>query len=84
MVEKWDTMLLAGYVLTIVLYEFNNSILLTTSKCGSPRYSLAFYYVIVPWLLIFGTLNAMLIQFPEVGALLCKYIWISSLKVIGH
>ena len=61
---KWDTLLLCGYVLAVVLYEFNNSILLTTSKCGSPRYNLAFYYVIVPWLLIFGTLNAMLIQFP--------------------
>jgi len=61
---KWDTILLAAYVLSMVLYEFNNSLEVTKKKCGSPRYNLAFYYVVVPWLLIFGTLNAMLIQFP--------------------
>lgn len=80
---KWDTLLLLGYVLAVVLYEFNNSIALTTSKCGSPRYSLAFYYVIVPWLLIFGTLNAMLIQFPGWKAPFANTLGYLLLKLSG-
>ena len=61
---KWDKILLAAYVFAVLIYEFNNSLTLTKEKCGTPRFTLAFYYVVVPWLLIFGTLNAMLIQFP--------------------
>ena len=61
---KWDKILLAAYVFGVLIYEFNNSLELTKKKCGTPRFTLAFYYVVVPWLMIFGTLNAMLIQFP--------------------
>lgn len=61
---KWDKILLAAYVFAVIIYEFNNSLNLTKEKCGTPRFTLAFYYVVLPWLMIFGTLNAMLIQFP--------------------
>tara|TARA_B000000557_G_scaffold215839_1_gene182588 strand:+ start:3542 stop:4285 length:744 start_codon:yes stop_codon:yes gene_type:complete len=61
---KWDSILLAGYVLLVIIYEFNMALKHTKERCGSPRFTLAFYYVVLPWLVVFGTLNAMLIQFP--------------------
>ena len=58
---KWDSILLGGYVLLVIIYEFNMALKHTKERCGSPRFTLAFYYVVLPWLIVFGTLNAMLI-----------------------
>ena len=80
---KWDKILLAAYVFGVLIYEFNNSLELTKKKCGTPRFTLAFYYVVVPWLMIFGTLNAMLIQFPGWKAPFANTFGYLFLKISG-
>lgn len=55
---------LGVYVLLIVIGEYIINLGLTKSMCGTSQWSTAMIVTIVPWVIIFGILNLMLLSFP--------------------
>jgi hypothetical protein len=52
------------YVLLLIIGEFFINMSLTSSLCGSAQTGSAIFITIIPWFLIFGILNLMLMAFP--------------------
>ena len=52
------------YALLLIAGEYFINLGVTKSMCGTNQWDTAFYMTFVPWLLIFGVLNVMLIVFP--------------------
>lgn len=52
------------YVLLLIVSQYYINLNLTNDLCGFNQYSLAFSVTAIPWLLIFGLLNVMLMIFP--------------------
>jgi hypothetical protein len=53
-----------GYILCVIMGEFFINLNLTGSMCGVYQFQSALFITIVPWLLIFGVLQAFLTVFP--------------------
>lgn len=54
----------AIYFLTVVIGEYFINLSATNQLCGSAQYTTAFYVTVLPWIIIFGLLNLMLIMLP--------------------
>jgi len=52
------------YILLIIIGEYFINLSLTNAMCGVNQWSTAMLVTIVPWVIIFGLLNLMLIVFP--------------------
>lgn len=52
------------YILSVFIAEFISNANLTTSICGSSQWSTAMLVTLVPWGIIFGTLQLLLLLFP--------------------
>lgn len=52
------------YYLLVIVTMFSININTTKSNCGFPSYGIAALATIIPWLIIFGLLNIMLLMFP--------------------
>ena len=52
------------YILLIIFGEYNINLMLTKDLCGTNQYNVAMLVTLVPWLLIFGILNVILMVFP--------------------
>jgi hypothetical protein len=52
------------YFLTVVVGEYFINLTATDQMCGSAQYTTAFYVTVVPWVIIFGLLNLMLVMLP--------------------
>ena len=59
-----NTVWASVYALLLIVGEYFISLGVTKSLCGTNQWDTAFYMTFVPWLLIFGVLNVMLIVFP--------------------
>ena len=55
---------LGVYILLIVIGEYIINLGLTNTMCGTNQWSTAMIVTIVPWVIIFGILNLMLLSFP--------------------
>lgn len=53
------------YYLILIVVQFFINLGLTKEICGFTQYSVALQTTIVPWLLIFGTVNLLLMVFPN-------------------
>lgn len=54
----------AIYILLLLGIQIGISINLTKALCGEVHIKIAFLYTIIPWTLIFGMLNLLLLKFP--------------------
>lgn len=52
------------YMLSVFIAEFLSNVNLTTSICGSSQWSTAIIVTLIPWGIIFGTLQLLLLLFP--------------------
>lgn len=52
------------YIILLLSTQFGINVSLTKELCGEPHVKNAFLYTLLPWLLIFGMLNLMLLMFP--------------------
>lgn len=52
------------YILLLVVGEFFINLQLTDAMCGSKQYPTALFITLIPWVIIFGLLNVVLMQFP--------------------
>ena len=52
------------YLITTLITQYVFNIFLTSELCGSVQYILAFYATFVPWTVIFGTLQIILLLIP--------------------
>ena len=52
------------YMLVLIIGEFFINMSLTQAMCGTPQLSSALFITLVPWFLIFGVLNLVLMVFP--------------------
>jgi len=52
------------YYVLVIVTMFSINIGTTKSNCGFPSYGLAALATIIPWVIIFGLLNIMLLMFP--------------------
>lgn len=53
------------YFSVLIIVQFFINLGLTTEICGFSQYSVALKQTIIPWLFIFGTINILLITFPN-------------------
>ena len=53
-----------GYILCVIIGEFFINLNLTATMCGVYQWQSALFITVIPWLLIFGVLQAFLIIFP--------------------
>ena len=53
------------YFSVLIIVQFFINLGLTTEICGFSQYSVALKQTIIPWLFIFGTINILLISFPN-------------------
>ena len=61
MLKMWTII----YFLILIVVQFFINLGLTNEICGFSQYDVAFKTTIIPWLLIFGTLNILLMAFPS-------------------
>ena len=61
---KQSNLIFVIYILLLIIGEFFINLSLTKSMCGSNQMSSAMFITIIPWVLIFGLLNLMLMVFP--------------------
>ena len=54
----------AIYILLIIIGEYFINLNITTELCGDTQWSTAISVTIIPWIIIFGLMNIMLILFP--------------------
>lgn len=59
-----DSIVFSIYIILLLSIQFAINISLTSKLCGEPHVKTAFLYTLLPWLLIFGMLNLMLLMFP--------------------
>jgi len=52
------------YYLGVIVSQYFINLSVITANCGSTNWYLAFMVTLIPWVIIFGLLNVMLIQFP--------------------
>ena len=52
------------YLLLTLISQYLINISTLAQICNNPNYSLAFFSTLIPWILIFGILNVMLLIFP--------------------
>ena len=52
------------YIILLFCSQIGISVSLTKSLCGEVQTKAAFIYTILPWIIIFGLLNLMLLIFP--------------------
>jgi len=52
------------YLFAILMSQFLLNLTLTASMCGVAQYSLAFYATFIPWMIIFGMLQMILVLMP--------------------
>lgn len=52
------------YYLAVIVSQYFINLNVITQKCGSTNWYLAFIVTLIPWIIIFGLLNIMLVQFP--------------------
>lgn len=52
------------YLITTLMSQYILNLFLTSEMCGSVQYMLAFYSTFIPWTVIFGTLQAILLLIP--------------------
>ena len=52
------------YVLLVIIGEYFINLGVTSAMCGSTQWSTAISVTVIPWLIIFGLLNVMLLIFP--------------------
>lgn len=52
------------YLITTLMSQYIFNLYLTINMCGSIQYMLAFYSTFIPWTVIFGTLQAILLLIP--------------------
>ena len=52
------------YFLVLILVQFFINVSITNDICGFSQYSVALYTTLVPWIMIFGLLNILLLTFP--------------------
>ena len=52
------------YLITTLMSQYIFNLYLTVDMCGSVQYMLAFYSTFIPWTVIFGTLQILLILIP--------------------
>jgi len=53
-----------GYIICVIIGEFFINLNLTATMCGVYQWQSALFITVIPWLLIFGVLQAFLIMFP--------------------
>jgi hypothetical protein len=53
------------YILLLIVSQFYINLSLTNDICGFNQYGVAFMVTIVPWVIIFGILNIILLTFPS-------------------
>lgn len=58
-------MYLGIYVLLLIIGEYFINLSLTNSICGATQFSTAGVITLVPWVIIFGLLNLLLMMFPS-------------------
>ena len=61
---NYDTIAFSIYMILLLSTQFGISVSLTKELCGEPHVKTAFLYTLLPWVLIFGILNLMLLMFP--------------------
>lgn len=52
------------YLISTLMSQYVFNLYLTSDMCGSVQYMLAFYATFIPWTVIFGTLQAILLLIP--------------------
>lgn len=62
--EKHNAVAFMIYIILLFAAQFGISVSLTKSLCGETHVKTAFLYTLIPWILIFGMLNLMLLMFP--------------------
>lgn len=62
--EKTKTMWTIIYLLATIVGEYFINLSLTNKQCGSNQYSTAIIVTVIPWGVIFGMINLLLIVFP--------------------
>ena len=84
---KSGLLYLGIYVLCLFIGEFVINLSLTNSMCGGNQWSTALLVTLIPWIVIYGAINALLIVFPgwlgpfsnTFGYLIAKFAGINSL-----
>jgi hypothetical protein len=61
---KYDVVAFIIYIILLLTSQFVINIGLTKTLCGETHVKTAFIYTLIPWVLIFGMLNLMLVMFP--------------------
>lgn len=62
--KEHKTIWLLVYLFLVIIVEFFLNLSLTNYMCGSNNFGLALSVTAIPWILIFGIINIMLIMFP--------------------
>ena len=52
------------YYLGVIVLQYFINLNVITKRCGTTNWYLAFTVTLIPWIIIFGLLNIMLLQFP--------------------
>lgn len=52
------------YYLAVIVSQYFINLNVITERCGTTNWYLAFMVTLIPWIIIFGLLNIMLLQFP--------------------
>jgi len=52
------------YYLAVIVTQYFINLNAITERCGTTNWYLAFMVTLIPWIIIFGLLNLMLLQFP--------------------
>jgi hypothetical protein len=53
------------YLLLLIVSQFYINLTLTNDICGFNQYGVAFMVTVIPWVIIFGILNLILLMFPS-------------------
>ena len=52
------------YYLGVIVSQYFINLSVITERCGTTNWALAFMVTLIPWVIIFGILNVLLLQFP--------------------
>lgn len=72
------------YLLIIIIGEYFINVNLTDMLCGDKQYSLALLVTLLPWIVIFGSLFAMIKAFPSLLSPFSNTIGYLAIKLSGY